>query len=496
VKSVAYKFEGKLMTIWRETICTVFLLAVVAPASLGKVYVSWTQSSLPSPTVLGVSDLVIPWDDEAKGLVEAAKKQGYRVFLEVKLEEGPAAAEAASTAGIQGIVLKAEPSDASLLEQRVDKLRSNYPKLKFLVLDPGGRQPQLRGWLVFKKDGILQVSSPTSQPWLDANLAMIRHERAFQPAQPPLYTFSWDLSDEVVKEQGPSTADYSLAVAEAGAFHADLLLEVHPRQQKGLATGDKDTLANWTEVKRTIDFYAQANPQAQEAPARVAVLTNDYDSSYEAINLMARHNIPYRVLHSAEVKAPDLLGFDVLIAFAPPNQELTVHIRDFAERGGVAVLVNVPGTYSWDSSAPQKTSPHSVSYTVGKGRVIELDEAVTDPETFARDVRRLMVKERVPVSLWNSLTTLVTAYPGPNPGELIVELINYDQELTQVQVQVRGNFSAVTLETPERGCCETLKASQVDGFTEFVVPDVFIGARVHLQGSPASSAQAQVNPKP
>ena len=113
-------------------------------------------------------------------------------------------------------------------------------------------QPQLRGWLVFKKDGILQVSSPTSQPWLDANLAMIRHQRAFQAEQAPLYTFSWDLSDEVIKEQGPSAADYSLAVAEAGAFHADLLLELHPRQEKGLASGDKDTLASWNEVKRNI----------------------------------------------------------------------------------------------------------------------------------------------------------------------------------------------------------------------------------------------------
>lgn len=484
------------MRIWKEIACTLFLGAVTAPAGAAKVYVRWTQSDVPSATILGVSDLVIPWDDTAKGLVEAAKKQGYRVFLEVKLQEGPAAAEAASTAGIAGIILKGEASEANQVGERASKLRSAYPKLLILVLDAGGRQPELRGWLVFKKDGILQVSSPTSQPWLDANLAMIRHERAFQHGQAPLYTFSWDVSDEVVKQRGPSAADYSLAVAEAGAFHADLLLELHQRQQKELASGDKDALANWNEVKRTIEFYERGNPGAKEAAARVAVLTNDYDASYEAINLMARHNIPYRVLHSADVKARDLEGFDVVIAFATPSEELTANIREFAERGGVAVLVNVPGAYPWDSSAPANTAAHSVSYTVGKGRVIELGEAVTDPETFARDVRRLMVKDRIPVSLWNSLTTLVTAYPGQKPGEVIVELVNYGEEVTQVQVQVRGSFGAVAVESPERGCCQALQAAHVDGFTEFVVPDVLIGARVHLQGPTTSSALAEAKRKP
>ena len=76
------------------------------------------------------------------------------------------------------------------------------------------------------------------------------------------------------------------------------------------------------------------------------------------------------------------------------------------------MLVNLPGTYPWDSSSGGKTSDHSVTYAVGKGRVIELGEAVSDPETFAQDIRRLMVKQDVPVSLWNSLTTLVVEYPG------------------------------------------------------------------------------------
>jgi hypothetical protein len=459
----------------------------VVPASVAKVYVLWTQSVLPPARILGANDLVIPWGDEAKNLLETAKRQGYRVYLEATREQAPAAAEAGVQAGIAGIILKGGAGEESKLEEGADKMRSVYPKLKILLLSAGGKQPDMRGWLVFKKDGILQVSSPTSQPWLDANLAMIRQERAFQTKQAPLYTFSWDLSDPLVKEHGPSAADYALAVAEAGAFHADLLLEVHEQQQKGLAAGEKQTVADWSQVKRTMEFYEGGNYAAGEAAARVGILTNDYDSSYEALNLMARHNIPYRVLHSSEVKAQDLDGFDVVIAFAALRKDLAEGIGEFAAHGGVAVLVNLPGAYPWDSSVAQKATGHSVSYTVGKGRVIELGEVVTDPETFAQDVRRLMVKQRVPVSLWNSLTTLVAAYPGEKPGETVVELVNYDQESTQVQVQVKGKFGSATYESPERGCCEKLKAVQVDGFTEFVVPEVVIGGRVRL--GPAGEAR-------
>jgi hypothetical protein len=467
----------------------VLLGAILAPSCAGKVYVRWTQSEMPPAKTLGVSDMVIQWSDSAKRFVEAAKKRGYRVYFEATLEQATAAADAGMKEGVLGIILKGSAPGENQLEESGGKLRAAYPKLKILVLSAGGKQPEMRGWLVFKKDGILQVSSPTSQPWLDANLATVRHEEAFQTGQAPLYTFSWDLSDPLVKEQGPRPADYALAVAEAGAYHADLLLEVHERQQKGLASGEKEVLADWGQVRRTIEFYERARQRTGEAAARVGVLTNDFASSYEASNLMARHNIPYRVLHSSEVKAHDLEGFDVVVAFAALEKELTQDIGEFAARGGVAVLVNLPGTYPWDSS-PSKTSGHSVTYSVGKGRVIELGEAVTDPETFAQDIRRLMVKDRIPVSLWNSLTTLVAAYPAEK--RTIVELVNYDEEPTQVQVQVKGTFASVWYESAERGCCEKLKASQVDGFTEFVVPDVVIGGRVHLSAKD-TPAEAKSN---
>ena len=62
-----------------------------------------------------------------------------------------------------------------------------------------------------------------------------------------------------------------------------------------------------------------------------------------------------------------------------------------------------------------------------------------------------------------------------------MELVNYDEETSQVQVQVKGTFASVNLETPEGGRSEKLHSNQVNGFTQFVVPDLVVGARVRLE---------------
>jgi hypothetical protein len=468
-------------------ICALALGLLLPSTVLAKVYILWTEKTMPPAKLLGVDDLVVPWSDDAQTVAATAKKQGYRVYFQASLPDSESAARAASSSTIAGIILKGEAAEESQLQTTAATLRSKYPKLSVSVLSARGKQPQMRGWLVFKRDGILQASSPSSQPWLDQNLAAVRYERTFAPGQAPLYTFSWDDSDPILKERGPTPDDYSLAVAEAGAFRADLLLELYDHQEKELRSADKNALAAWESVKRTIAFYAKSS--GAKEPATVAVLADNYETSYESINLMARHNIPFRVLKSANVGKEDLPGFNVIVAFAAPTTELVDGIRAFAEQGGTAVLVNLHATYAWDSDTAAKKSDHSVTYTLGKGRVIELDQPVTDPETFAQDIRRLMANDQVPISLWNSLTTLIAEYTNDKSGATTVELLNYSEEPTQVQVQVRGSFTSLRYETPETGCCTELHPSHVGGFTEFVVPNLLTGGRVHLGAVATSSSK-------
>jgi hypothetical protein len=67
-------------------------------------------------------------------------------------------------------------------------------------------------------------------------------------------------------------------------------------------------------------------------------------------------------------------------------------------------------------------------------------------------------------------------------------LINYAEEPVRIQVQVKGSFDSIRYETPEQPCCKSLVPVKHNGFTEFVIPDLMIAGRVHLEGSQQNSS--------
>ena len=440
-------------------------------------FIRWTYPDVPPAKILGLNDLVISWNDDAASFLESARKQGYRVYLEATPQQASAAAEAVKNIAA-GVLLKVSASEQAATDATLQTLRSLYPKLTFLVLNPG-KQPQIRGTLVLNKNGILEVSSPTAQPWLDTNLALVRIEQALHPRQVPLYSFEWELTDSLQKAQGPHVEDYLLAVAEAAAFHADLVLSLHENLQKALAQNDADGMNLWKQMQGYLEFYSRSKEPVEPA-GNIGVLAGDYKKSYEPINLLARHNIPFRILRPTDLAADRLKEFDMLVVLASPPQNIK-SLADFAARGGTAILVDLPGPYPWQSSRRVQSGDHWVAYAVGKGRVIELSEPVPDPETFAQDLRRLIDKQKVLISLWNALTTVAVPYRKPHDGLTMLELINYAEDPLRVQVRVKGSFHSIRYATPERGCCESLTPVQHDGFTEFVIPALRIGGRVHLK---------------
>ena len=68
----------------------------------------------------------------------------------------------------------------------------------------------------------------------------------------------------------------------------------------------------------------------------------------------------------------------------------------------------------------------------------------------------------------------------PGGREKVVEVVNYAQEPIPVQVRIKGSYSSVRYETPDRACCESLTPTQRGEFTEFVVPSLRIAGRVRL----------------
>ena len=462
----------------------VWFFVLVSASAWGDVFVHWTDSALPPVRELGVNDLVLTWNDSLSQQVKAARRQGYRVYVKASLQQAEAAAETGAS-GLDGIILTVHQSDRAELEKTLPGLRSAHPKLRFLVLNPDAKQPQMRGSLLIKRGSVLEVSSPTAQPWIDTNLALVKIEQRSQPAQVPLYTFSWGGLSDSGQQPALTAADYSLAVAEAGAFHADLILEVEERLQKALSNHDPEAWTLWKQVRSYTKFYSDPDEQRLEAAANVAVVVDGLDPTDEAMNLLARHNIPFKVLRTADLKAAALEGFDVVVVFAKPDTEASERISDLATRGKIVVLVEAHGSYPWQSRDAIRLNEHAVAYAVGNGKVIELSEPVTDPEMFAQDIRRLLGKQNALLSLWNGLTTIAVPYREHSGPVKVLELVNYAEEPLRVQVQVKGSFASIRYETADHKCCESLVPVEHNGFTEFVIPELRIAGRVHLEANQA-----------
>lgn len=454
-----------------------FFFLLLVPPAWSRVYVHWAIPELPSASSLGLGDIVFSWKEGISPILASARKQGYRVYLETPTQQARSAAEEAANVGCTGVILDASESESTKTENDVASLRSAYPHLKFLVLNSSGKRPDMRGSLIIKRDSVLEVSSPTAQPWIDTNLALIKVEQRSRNAQVPLYTFSW--ADQG-RQRTLTADDYSLAVAEAGAFHADLVLQLDEHLQQGLHHHDVEALALWNQVRSVLKFSTDGTETNVLPAANVAVVVEQLDTNDEVLNLLSRHNIPFQVLLAADLKTEELKGFDLLIVFPKPDRENAERINGFAARGTTVVLVDAHGNYPWQGSQRVQLNEHTNSYPVGKGKVLEFSEPVADPEIFAQDIRRLLGKRDALLSLWNGLTTIAAPYQDRDGTLKTLELVNYAAEPLHVQVQVKGSFGSIRYESPEHDCCESLEVVKHGGFTEFVIPDLRIAGRVHL----------------
>jgi hypothetical protein len=458
-----------------------WLFLLVSTSSWSTVFVHWTSSSaLPPAKEFGLNTVVLSWDNSFSSRARAAQGKGYRVYVEVSLSQAAVAAEA-NACVLEGIIVTIRQSERAELDKSLPKLRADHPKLRFAVLNSEGKRPQMRGSLVIKRGSVLEVSSPTAQPWIDTNLALVKIEQRSHPEQVPLYTFSWEgLSDSAQQRSPLAAADYLLAVAEAGAFQADLILEFDEHLQKALTEGDPEAWKSWSKVRSYAKFYSDGASQRLQVAANVAVVVDNLDTGDEIMNLLARHNIPFKVLLPGDLRSGNGESFDVVVVFAKPDKETCERISDLASQGKTIVLVDAHGNYPWQKDRPVRLNEHAASYAIGNGRVLELSEPVTDPEMFAQDIRRLLGNENILMSLFNGLTTIAVLYREHGGTARVLEFVNYAGEPLRLQVQVKGSFASIRYESPEHECCESLVPVRHNGFTEFVIPELRIAGRVLL----------------
>jgi hypothetical protein len=100
--------------------------------------------------------------------------------------------------------------------------------------------------------------------------------------------------------------------------------------------------------------------------------------------------LTFETVRPQDLNARRLNVWNALVVFCPPKNPDIGLFNDFAKGGGIVVLVHQTGDYPWHSNPPSRKDEHSSTFSVGSGEIVELREPVTDPEDFARDLRRLI----------------------------------------------------------------------------------------------------------
>jgi hypothetical protein len=415
----------------------VFQVLAVAATGHAEVLVRWTLDDVPSPQVLGVPALVVPAKNGAS--VREALAQGYRVYLEV--DAGGLAKLTLPKLALAGVVVRGSAAGAqvSALEQRLAQLN-----VRVFVVDERGKWPHIRSNWVTKNNEVLQVAGRSAQPWIETNAALIRIARAANRDRAPVLSYAWTPLTASDADEGPALENYLVAIAEAGSFGADLVLPLHERFQRRLLLGQPEARRDWNEIRRSLDFYAGNVVARYEPLASIGIVTGAPMIWFEAMNLLARHNVPFEVI------APSQLARRVAV---PP----LVIVPDEGEQIGAGTLAE------WEK----------------KGTVVKGVKEVGDPNKFALEMRQLLGRDRRLIDIWNGITVLAGPYREPGGTSILVTMVNYAHQALPVQLRVAGSFSQVHFESPDEPPA-LLPHEHRDAHTEFVVPALRVGGRIFL----------------
>lgn len=469
------------MRIYQRALTSLLLVAAMRASVQAETLVRWDRERVPSPESLGLSTLVVPAANAAA--VRNALAHGYRLYLEV--DASALTGFIPPRAGVAGVVVKGAISPARLRQVRQ---RLQLRGIRVIALEERAKWPHIRSNWVTKQDDVLQVTGRTAQPWIENNAALLRILRATASAPAPVLTYAWKPITISERDEGPGIDDYLVAIAEAGSFGGDLVLPLHERFQKDLLSGKPQARAEWNRIRRYLDFYSWNLSSAYEPIANIGVVTADPIQWFEVMNLLLRHNLPFQRIAPAALPLRAPHPFKLLIVLDPPDAARLEFLEAFARQGGTVVL---PGPSPESPGLPRRRAQREgglqtderVSYRFGEGRVVEVMKGIADPNTFALEMRQLLGPDHRVIDIWNGMTVLTAPHQELHGSTVLVTALNYAHDPLPVQLRVPGTFSLVQYESPEEPAA-LLPHQHRNGYTEFVVPALYIGGRVFLTRFP------------
>jgi len=405
-----------------------------------------------------------------KEYAQAARKRGIAV-LGVVYPGGAASsiAAAAVDAQLDGLVLDGEfPADFSAsLAQRYPGIvipiardaasvrASSAPLLAIQGVRPSARD--------LADMGIRAGAS--AEPWIDSNIWLVRSFR-FGADWRPIW---------VNQDPNPvSEGDYIRCVADAALAGGRWIVALDDDLRVKMFHRNADALGTWRRIGSYLKFAEDHADWRQFAPfGNLGIIVDNADLD-EYLNLIARRQVPYRLIRRNELNAASLASFKAVVAFAVPTGAERTILRDFAEKGGVVVAGPAWG------NAPKDDAYAEVP--LGKGRVVVYKDEPPDPESVAKDLQDLLDPEVMGLSAFNVPSAITYASTTDGGKRVLIQLLNYaGRPIDRVTLRFNGIFKQARLYTPENAPVDLVPGETQKGRTEVLIPNLAAWGAVLLE---------------
>ncbi len=420
-----------------------------------------------------------------KEYASAARKRGIAILgIVYPGAEPQTVASASDEAHLDGLVLDGEFQDQAGFARRLEAAFASrnsaavvipiardaaaVRKAKAPVQAVEGVRPSARD---LADMGIHAGAS--AQPWIDSNIWLVRSFR-LEPGWRPIWI-----------DQEPNSSlqgDYARCVADAAVAGGRWIIAPGDDLRVRLLAKDADALGTWRSIGNYLSFAEEhAEWRAFEPYGNVALILDtasaNPDYSNEYLNLVARRQVPYRLIERSRLSPSSLGGFQAVLALdlAALSDPERKTLRDFAEGGGLVVSGSRWG------DAPELND--YAELPVGRGRIVVYKEDPPDPELVARDLLDLLDPEVMGLSAFNVPSVLTYVSMDRSGKRALIQLLNYattpfDSKIT---IRLNGTFKTARMYTPESAPVDLGVRVMPNDRTEVSIPKLAVWGAVLLE---------------
>ena len=313
-------------------------------------------------------------------------------------------------------------------------------------------------------------AGPSAEPSIESNIWLVKSLR-----QEPEWRPIW-----INQQPNPSLfGDYVRCVADAAVAGGRWIVAPDDDLRSRLFRMEAGALGTWRNIATYLKFAEDHAGWRTFLPyGNVGIIVDaageDPEVSNEYLNLVARRQVPYRLIARSALSQESLANFRAVLApdLAAPTRTERILLSDFADKGGLVVAG------PWWGGAP-KNDPF-VEIPIGKGRAVVYKDKPPEPESVSKDLVELLEPDVLGLSLFN--VPSVISYVSTSEKQVLIQVLNYATlPSNRVTIRFNGNFNAARLYTPEYAPINLPVHATGNNRTELLIPQLATWGAVLLE---------------